>query len=74
MDLTDPVASYCFDQAVAHIGRAIENELEKAGQDCKTEAEAQAKKETVLNRFLDDGDEAAPIPKGRFADPATMMI
>ena len=74
MCLDDPYQAYCFDQAVAYVGRAIEYELDKAGSDCKTEAEAQAKKKVVLDRFLDDGQEDAPIPKGRFADPAAMMM
>lgn len=66
--IEDPYVAYCFDQAVGHIGRSIEAELDKV--ESKSVAEGEQKRKIVLERFLGDPEKPS---KGLYADPAAMM-
>lgn len=68
MAISDDYVAYCLDQAVGYLGRAIEGELSRV--EAKTDAEAMAKRQRVLDRFFDD--ETKPS-RGSFADPAAML-
>lgn len=70
LNIEDDYVAYCLDQAVGHFGRALENELEKAGSGAKTDDEAQWKRKLVLDRFI--GEDKKP-QRGTFADPAAMF-
>jgi hypothetical protein len=67
--IEDAYLAYCVDQACAYWGRSIQYELDQI--DAKDNAEAEYKTQQILDRYLDEPDEA-PKP-GRFADPMIMM-
>lgn len=67
MVLEDPYVAYCFDQAVGHIGRCIESDLE--GVEADDAATATSKRQRILDRYF--GVETPS--KGTFADPAALM-
>lgn len=69
MAIEDEYVAYCLDQAVGQLGRAIETELGKV--EAKSESEAQAKQQRILDRFFED--ETKKPSRGRFADPAAMF-
>lgn len=65
--------AYCLDEAVAYYGLTLETELDKAGsKPSKEERKAEAARQRVLDRWLDDPDEAEKKKAG-FADPALMF-
>jgi hypothetical protein len=45
-------ASLCFDTAVATLGRTLEQALEKAASDAKTERSAKSRQAKVLSKYL----------------------
>lgn len=68
MAISDEYVAYCLDQAVGHLGRAIESELGRV--EAKSDSEAMAKRQRVLDRFFDE--ETKPS-RGAYADPAAMF-
>lgn len=63
--------AYCLDQATWYLGTTISSELEKAGQKkVKGEANAEAARKRVLNKYLNPSTPGAAPKKGQFADPA----
>ncbi len=67
MVLEDPFVAYCFDQAVGHIGRSIDADLE--GVEADNAAAISSKRQQILDRYF--GVETPS--KGTYADPAAMM-
>lgn len=64
--------AFCLDQACFYFGMNVQQELDKAGQGKKPKGEAQreAARKRVLNKYL--GDPESP-GKGQFADPAAFF-
>jgi hypothetical protein len=67
--IEDDYVAYCLDQAVGYLGRSIEAELGRV--EAKSESEAEAKRQRVLERFL--YDEKTKPTRGAYADPAAMF-
>lgn len=61
LDVQDPYAAYCLDNAVSEFGRAIESELSEV--EGKTKKEIQKKSDRVLRKWLD-------MPQ-QYRDPAS---
>lgn len=62
--------AYCLDEAVWYLGTFLENELQKAGRQKKQKGEAQAEaaRKRVLNKYLNAG-----TTKGQYMDPAVLF-
>lgn len=66
--------AYCLDEAIVYFGTSIEAMLEKAGsKPSKGERKAQAARERLLNKILNNEEEKKKTKNSGFADPATMF-
>ena len=87
-DPNDSWAAWCFDEACFMWGRYIESQIHDATRGSKNDKQANTKAQMMMRRIMSplaepepEGSEKkeaesqppAPVPKGKFRDPAAMM-
>lgn len=65
----EEIAAFCFDRAVTMFGQNVENEIHAATKDAKSDREANALAQRVLNYRLKEGKDKV----SGFKDPAKSM-
>jgi len=51
LQVVNPIAAYFLDKAVFRFGLMIDGEIERAGQEAKTDKAAEVKRNMVLNKW-----------------------
>lgn len=75
IDVQDPYAAYCFDEAVYLWASYVRNAVTEAGEQIKGYQQKKIMQQRVLQTLLRTREQVAAeeIPKGMYRDPATLF-